>query len=464
MASPQPAWRPSQPHIHLKGSVCPVCDQPVPNEKAEQIQARIEARDRAAAEAITLRMKEQFAAERVQIEANARVVLEQAQREGAAAIEAIKKESSAAIELLKNEAQQREAAAREEGSKAARSAAQQEIVALARAKADADAAAKEKIETLTQANANVRAAAQEQINQAIRGKAEVEAAARERIAAAEAAKLVAESEAKAAKENHEAVMNERLQEQREALEKANAAALSARDAKHFDENQKLKDKLDEAVRKLEQKTADELGEGAHLDLLEELKDRFEGDRIRRVPKGTAGADIIHEIIEDGKVCGKIVYDSKNRSAWRSEYATKLCEDKIAEGADHAVLSLLKFPAETRQLEIRDGVILANPARVAVIAEILRDSIVRSHCLRLSSQEREKKKGELYAYITGERFRQHLDSIESHTDKLLDIDVAEEKAHRKVWETRGTVVKTLRKAEGNLRADVARIIGTRDAAE
>ena len=57
-----------------------------------------------------------------------------------------------------------------------------------------------------------------------------------------------------------------------------------------------------------------------------------------------------------------------------------------------------------------------------------------------------------------------DSMKSHTDRLLDIDVAEERAHRKVWETRGTVVKTLRKAEGNLRADVARIIGTRDAAE
>ena len=231
-------------------------------------------------------------------------------------------------------------------------------------------------------------------------------------------------------------MKQRLHEQREALEKANTANLNAKDAKHFEENQKLKDKLDDAVRKLEQKTAEELGEGAHLDLLEELKDRFEGDRIRRVPRGTPGADIIHEIIENGKVCGKIVYDSKNRNNWRAEYATKLCEDKIAEGADHAILSLLKFPADCRQLDIREGVILANPARVAVIAEILRDDIVRSHGLRLSNQEREKKKGELYAYITGERFRQHLHSIESQTDKLLDIDVDEEKAHRKVWEPAG----------------------------
>jgi hypothetical protein len=139
-------------------------------------------------------------------------------------------------------------------------------------------------------------------------------------------------------------------------------------------------------------------------------------------------------------------------------------DFRAEGAEHAVLSLLKFPADTRQLDIRDGVILANPARVTVIAEILRNDIVRAHCLRLSSQEREKKKGELYAYINSERFRQHLDSIESQADKLLDVDVGEQKAHRKVWETRGGLIKTLQKAHGNLRADVARIIGTRDAGE
>lgn len=138
--------------------------------------------------------------------------------------------------------------------------------------------------------------------------------------------------------------------------------------------------MDEALRKLEQKTANELGEGAEVDLFEELKHLFEGDRIRRVPKGTPGADIVHEVIENGKVCGKIVYDFKKRGRWASDYATKLCEDKIAEGADHAILSLLKFPADTRQIAIRDGVILANPARVAVIAEILRDDIVRAHGL------------------------------------------------------------------------------------
>lgn len=125
---------------------------------------------------------------------------------------------------------------------------------------------------------------------------------------------------------------------------------------------------------------------------------------------------------------------------------------------------MKFPAECRQLEVREGVILANPARVLVLAEIFRDHVVRSYGLRLSNEEREKKTHELYEYITSERFHQHLDSIEKQTDKLLDIDVTEERAHRKVWETRGGVVKSLQKTHGNLRADVARIIGTSDLAE
>jgi hypothetical protein len=478
MTLPQPAFRPSQPHIHLKGELCPVCDQSIPNEKAEQVRSRIEARDRELSDAVGARLREQFATERVQWEANARVQADRHAAEmEATKAEAAQKQAAAQevsqrqidnlmranadlravaneqIATIRAEAAQKEAAAREEGSKAGQLAAQQQIADLTRSRADADAAAKQRIDLLEQANADVRATAQQQVALAERAKAEAETAATERIAVAEAARLAAES-----------TVNARLQEQRDALERDKAAALRERDAKHFEDNQKLKDKLDETSRKLEQKTNEELGEGAHLNLLEELKAEFEDDIIRRVPRGAAGADIIHEVMEHGKVCGKIVYDSKNRAQWRTEFATKLREDMIAAGADHAVLSLLKFPAETRQLDIREGVILANPARVTMIAKMLRDFIVQSHCLRLSTEEREKKQAELYGYMTGDRFRQHLDSFGSGTDKLLEIEVAEEKAQRKVREQRGAVIQSLRKTEGNLRADVGRIIGTHDKVE
>lgn len=435
MAASQPAVRSTPPHIHLAGLQCPVCDQPIPSEKADQVRTRMEARERALSESVSARLKEQFAQERVQIEANARVALEKVQ-----------KDSAAAIEAVKSGALQKEAAAREEGSQVARAAAQRQI------------------EALTQANAERQAAAQEKIAQMEREKAAAEASTRERIAAAETAKVAAENEAKSVKENHEAQLNERLQQQREVLEKAKEAAVLTEQAKTFEERQKLQSTVQNLQRQLAKERADVLGEGAELDLFEELKSVFEGDRIRRVPKGTAGADIIHEVVENGKVCGKIVYDSKNRNSWKSEYATKLNEDKIAEGAQHAVLSLLKFPADAKQLDVRDGVILANPARVTAVTEILREHIVQTHGLRVSNQEREKKKGALYAYITSERFQQHLDSIESQADKLLDLDVDEQKAHRAVWEKRGRLLKTVQKAHGNLCADVGRIIGTDEPAE
>ena len=96
--------------------------------------------------------------------------------------------------------------------------------------------------------------------------------------------------------------------------------------------------------------------------------------------------------------------------------------------------LLKFPANAKQLDLRDSVILANPARVFAVAEILREHIVQTHALRLSNHEREKKTCALYAYIMSERFSQHLDSIETQTDKLLDLDVDEQKTHQSVWKS------------------------------
>lgn len=443
MASSHSVLRTSQPHIHVAGVQCPVCEQDIPHEKAEVVRQRMEARERALSDSLTARLKEQFAQERVQWEASSR-----------ARVEKIQQDHATALTSLRSETAQREEAARASGFD------------------KASAASKQQIETLTEANIRLQAAAEEKIvaanNRALhaeRAKVEAENAAHDRIKALETGRQLAEAEAKATKENHETILNTRLLEQREAFQKDKDVALLAEQAKTFDERQRLQATVQQLQNQLAKERADVAGEGAELELYEELKAAFEGDRIRRVPKGTAGADVVHEVIENGQLCGKIVYDSKKRQAWKSEYTTKLCEDKIAEGAQHAILSLLKFPADsTKHLAVRDGVILANPARVTVVAQILRDHIVNSHGLRLSQQERVKKQGELYAYITSERFQQHVDSIESQTDKLLEIDVAEQKAHRTVWERRGGLVMALQKAHGNLRADVARIIGTANAAE
>lgn len=236
-------------------------------------------------------------------------------------------------------------------------------------------------------------------------------------------------------------------------------SLNAANAKHFGDAQKLRAKLEDLTRQLEKRTANELGEGAEIDLFEALKGEFEGDRIKRGGKGAPGADIIHEIIHNDKVCGKIVYDSKNRKAWHDEYVTKLRKDKHVEKAEHAILAALKFPADQRQLCIQDGVIIANPARVLALVQMLRRHIVQVHSMRLGNNERSQKVAALYEFIRSGHCQQLFESIDSQAEKLLALQEQVKRERDKVWNQQGTLLRGIQKARGELSLEIDRIIGT-----
>ena len=165
-------------------------------------------------------------------------------------------------------------------------------------------------------------------------------------------------------------------------------------------------------RKLEGKSAHELGEGSEIDLFEQLRDAFQGDRIQRVPKGVNGADVIHEVVHNGKVCGKIIYDAKNRDAWQNGYCTKLQGRQAGAGGRPRHPVQQQVPQGHEPDPHQDGVIVANPARVLAIVEILRDQIVRMHELRISKEAREQKTVALYAFVTSEHFKQLVEQVEA----------------------------------------------------
>jgi hypothetical protein len=212
-------------------------------------------------------------------------------------------------------------------------------------------------------------------------------------------------------------------------------------------------------RKLEGKTANELGEGSEVDLFEQLRAAFETDRIQRVGKGVNGADVIHEVIHNGRVCGKIVYDAKNRNAWQNEFVVKLRADKIGQAADHAILSSNKFPKDKAHVHYQDGVIVAAPARVLAIVQLLRDQVVRMHELRVSKEGREQKSIEIYAFITSEHCKQLLDQVETQAGRMLDLDTKEQEAHRRLWDARKKLINSVQKARSDLVFEIDRIIGT-----
>jgi hypothetical protein len=409
---------------------------------------------------------------------SARKVAEQAGVDLQAQLQQLRQENETALATAKADAEARETQIRTEVQQAAEAA---KLAASESARLESEAALQARIaqaEETKVAAEQQRVALQLQLDElhkakeaeAIRIRQEATEAAeglvRDTIAdkdkaVADAQAKIAEAEGKLSKlsEQYELARNERLCSQREILEKAKDDAINAEQAKFFAEKQKLTSEVNDLQRKLANMTAAELGEGAEIDLFEALKKEFPNDRIERVAKGAPGADILHGVMQNGRECGTIIYDSKNHKAFRNDHVTKLREDQLAAKAEHAILSTHKFPAGASQLHMQDGVLLANPARVVSVVTLIRGLLVQSHTLRLSSTERESKTAALYGFITSERFAQRLSQVDVHAEELLDQLAKEIKRHNDDWNKRGVSIRAIQKVPAELTNEISRIIGT-----
>ena len=441
MAPAQPALRSLDAHVHPLTETCPTCDQPVPNEKAKEIRARAAEMEQRLSDAVEARAAQKLAADRAQIEQAAHAKVEQAEREKAEAITNEKTETAAKIEAAKAEGQKlAEAGFTSRLATAEKAKSDAEI-----AKTDAEATAARKIAAAEQAAKTRHEEAQKQI----------EAANTEKD---EALAKVQEVEAE-----RDVAIEARVGEVRDAMEREKAEALAAVNSAHDANMQKALAELEAAKRKLEQRRADELGEGAHVQLLDALKAEFPEDNIRRIPPGVSGADVLHTVMRNGVECGSILYESKNSMQWRDDYVTKLIRDQTAAHADHAVLATLKFPKETAQIENRDGVIVVNPARAVAIAQILRKHLLHVHALRLSKSQRQEKMAELYDFMTSERYALLIGRLDTESDALLELQETDKKYHDKHWAKEGLLIRSIQKVKAEVDTAVELIIGTSPSA-
>ncbi len=323
---------------------------------------------------------------------------------------------------------------------------------IANERATAEAKAAAALEALRRQAAVDLAAARDDALRVVRDQmsaklAELEAgrrAAEERIAA-----LLAEQQAREMA---------KLAHLREQLEREKIAAVQVAETKSFEEKQRLQGKMADLQRQLENKTAQDLGYGPEVDLFEVLKAEFPEDRISRVEKGAPGPDVIHDIYHNGRACGRIVYDSKNSTAWRHDYVSKLRSDQAQTKADHSVLCTRTFPSGVKELHSMDGVLIVSPARVAVLAGMLRRHVVQTATLRLSNEARSEKTAALYRFIMSEQCRHLLTSIALNSEDMINLDRKEEKAHAAVWKKRAELIRSVQRAHGDLTFEIERIIG------
>jgi hypothetical protein len=290
-------------------------------------------------------------------------------------------------------------------------------------------------------------------------KAEVEKAKRDAAAQIEKARKEA-----AARET--AIRKQAAESATAALAPKIAEAVAAERKQAFAEKLKINERLENMKREIERSRAFELGDSGELDLLTALTQQFSaaGDKISRVPKGRNGPDILHDVVLSGNIIGRIIYDSKNHKKWQSVFTRRLRQHMIDQGADHAILSTATFPAHARQIVLQDGVVVAAPGRVVVLAELLRRQVITMHSLRLTNQARIEKTAELYSFITSDRFTHLFDQLEALTHHMLELDAKETSAHQTTWKRRGELIRAIQRLNVEFTGEVERIIGTGSQSE
>ena len=173
-----------------------------------------------------------------------------------------------------------------------------------------------------------------------------------------------------------------------------------REAEHAQQNEGLRQQVEELRRKLEAGGEQRRGEVCEVRLEEVLRAAFPGDTIEAVARGVNGADVRQRVCPPGaKPCGTILYESKHTAAWSARWPAKLRDDQHAERAEVAVLVTAVLPKEVTHIALIEGVWVTTPACLPGLALLLRTGLLQLATHRQAVIGRGEKMELVYAYLT-----------------------------------------------------------------
>lgn len=179
----------------------------------------------------------------------------------------------------------------------------------------------------------------------------------------------------------------------------------------------------ELKRKLEQGSQQTQGEVLELEMENMLKTEFPSDEIKPVPKGIRGADIIQIVKNNqGKSCGKILWESKRTKMWSNSWINKLKEDQRQVHAELAVLISNILPEKIKGFGLIDGIWIGSYESIIGLASALRSNLLEIALIKQAGIGKKEKMEVLYNYLRGTDFKHRVEAIvESFTFMQEDIE-------------------------------------------
>ena len=259
--------------------------------------------------------------------------------------------------------------------------------------------------------------------------------------------LKKEQEIKNKEQELEIVLQKRLLEERNSLmqqiRKEEESRTSLKDTEYQLKVRELEKQLEdqrklaeEMKRKAEQGSMQLQGEVQELLLEEILRDHFPYDSVGEVGKGVEGADCIQIVRNNfGSDCGKIIFESKRTKSFNSGWIEKLKTDMRNKQADVAILVTQAYPKDMSCFGEKDGVWICSFAEVLALTTALRHTIIRIADTKKAEENKGEKMQMLYGYLTGNEFRQQIETIVEGFLSMKNSITKERIQMEKLWKER-----------------------------
>jgi len=242
--------------------------------------------------------------------------------------------------------------------------------------------------------------------------------------------------------------------------------------REFEENHRLKDlekdkqltgmrqQIEELKRKAEQGSQKLQGEILELELEQLLRDEFCFDEFESIASGIKGADILQTVkTQAGRVCGKILWETKRTKNWSDGWIQKLKDDQRAAKADLAVIVSEVLPQGFHHFRQIETIWVTDIPSAISLALALRTLLIQVARTKEIQTGKEEKKEIVYSYLTGPEFRNRVQAImEGFIGMKKDLD-AEKRAMETIWAKREKQIEKVVLNIAGMHGDLEGIAGT-----
>jgi hypothetical protein len=202
------------------------------------------------------------------------------------------------------------------------------------------------------------------------------------------------------------------------------------------------------------------GRGLEVDVQAELERRFPHDVIVPVAKGMRGADLIQEVRDLGsRVCGTIVWETKNTRHWHQGWLDKVKEDQRAIGANLAVIVSTALPDGVAEFGRFDGVWVAGLRAWPALAVALREQPIQVAFAHAAAEGKHEKMEFLYRYLAGDQFRRRIEATVEAFTALRNGLTRERNAMERIWNEREKQIDRVLANTAGMYGEVRGILGT-----